>query len=180
MIQSSGIEQVLAQHRTRLEVRLQQAFGDSSGPEKGSDAWLLLNALTGVEYADSQEWQARFEQSGRSLALHGGKLDARFTALQQYADALLRELKEIFSAEQLAEAIQLLYQITAICALALTRGYQSVVAQLDQERQEISQRLEHRFQTLQRINAVTNSTMDLDQTLEVTAQAVAEELHADL
>lgn len=180
VIQGSGIEHVLAQNRTRLEVRLQQVFDDSSGPEKGSDAWLLLNALTGDEYVDSQEWQARFEQSGRSLALHGGKLDARVTAVQHYAEALVRELKEIVATDQLAEAIQLLYQVAAACVLALTRGYQSVFAEVNQERKETSQRLEHRFQTLQRINAVTNSTMDLDQTLEITAQAIAEELHTDL
>ncbi len=180
MIQGSGIEQVLAQHRTRLEVRLQQVFGDSSGPEKGSDAWLLLNALTSDEYADSQEWQTRFEQSGRSLALQGGKLDARVTALQQYAEALVRELKEIVVPDQIADAIQHLYQIQSICVLALTRGYQGVFAQVNLEREETSHRLDHRFQTLQRINAVTNSTMDLDQTLEITAQAIADELHTDL
>src|SRR5262249_4231676 len=40
--------------------------------------------------------------------------------------------------------------------------------------------LEHRLQALQHINGVSNSTMDLDQTLEITAQGVAEELRIDL
>ena len=115
VIQGSGIEHVLAQHRTRLEVRLQQVFDDSSGPEKGSDAWLLLNALTSDDYANSYEWQAHFEQSGRSLALHGGKLDARVTALQQYAEAFVHELHEIIPADQLAEAIRLVYHTTSAC-----------------------------------------------------------------
>ncbi|HKB47613.1 MAG TPA: GAF domain-containing protein, partial [Ktedonobacterales bacterium] len=37
-----------------------------------------------------------------------------------------------------------------------------------------------RLQALQRINAATNSTLDLDQTLATAAQAVAEEMSADL
>ena len=47
MIKSSQVEQILAEHTARLRVCLQHASGDSDGPEEGSDAWLLLHALTG-------------------------------------------------------------------------------------------------------------------------------------
>src|SRR5260370_535467 len=40
--------------------------------------------------------------------------------------------------------------------------------------------LEGRLQVLQKINSVSNSTVDLDQTLESTARFVAEELQVDL
>ena len=48
MLHSSKVEQVekvLAQHIARLRVSLQHASGALTGPEEGSDAWLLLNAL---------------------------------------------------------------------------------------------------------------------------------------
>src|SRR3989441_1143257 len=44
---------VLYQHAPRLQACLQRASGDSHGPEEGSDAWLLLNALIGNERGDS-------------------------------------------------------------------------------------------------------------------------------
>ena len=36
---------ILAQQISRLRVSLQNALDARSGPEEGSDAWLLLNAL---------------------------------------------------------------------------------------------------------------------------------------
>ncbi len=107
MIQSSEVEQILAQHTARLRVCLQHASGDSEGPEEGSDAWLLLQALIGNDspyalgrdksgpYAaligndipptsgrDKSGPYARFEQSGRWLAEQGGKLDVRLQGLR--------------------------------------------------------------------------------------------------
>ncbi len=62
--QVKKIEHMLAQHATRLRVCLQDASGDSSGPEEGSDAWLLLSALT--REAALPSLVARFEQSGHA------------------------------------------------------------------------------------------------------------------
>lgn len=180
MIQDSGIEQVLAQHIARLRVRLQQVSGDSSGPEEGSDAWLLLSVLTGQNNYNSQVVQERFEESGHWLALQGGKLDARLLALQRYVDVLENEFQEVLPAPELVSATSLLHRLQSTCILALTRGYQNVTDQAQRECVHIAQQLDRRLQALQRINAVTNSTMDLDQTLETTAQVVAEELNADL
>ncbi len=180
--QSSGIEHVLAQYADRLRECLQRASGNSYGPEEGSDAWLLLNLLTGHEGYDNQDTWSRFEQSGRWLALHGGKLDARFAALEQYVAALSQEVKNILwqQPQELIDSIQLLYTLQSMCIQALTRGYQSVTSQVQREHEQIAQRLDHRLQALQRINGVSNSVMDLDQTLEVTAREIAEELHTDL
>ena len=56
----------------------------------------------------------------------------------------------------------------------------SVSDRFSLERAQASQQLEYRLLALQRINGFSNSSMDLDQTLDVTAQVVAEELHVDL
>ena len=186
MIQSSLVEQVLAQHAARLRVCLQQVSGDSEGPEEGSDAWLLLHALIG----DDNSYTARFEQSGRWLAEQGGKLDVRLQGLQRYCDALALELQEIFStlansleqdrAALLIAAMTRLYHLSSDGNLALTRGYQSIMDQTAMERSALSRDAEHRFQALQRINGASNSTMDLDQTLEIIARVVAEELKIEL
>src|SRR5450759_968258 len=79
------VEQILAQNVARLQASLQRASKTHSGPEEGSDAWLFLNALIDNERATLD---ARFEQSGRALAEHGGKLEARISGLQSYCDAL--------------------------------------------------------------------------------------------
>ncbi len=182
MKQSMDIEQILLQHKTRLIVCLQQVSGDSNGPEEGSDAWLLLNALTGEDKQSDQTLQTRFEESGRWLATQGGKLDARLQGLQCYIHALASELKSILSGQSqlLVDITERLYQLQSICVMALVQGYQGIVAQREQERLLATHNLEHRFLALQRVNGVSNSAIDLDQTLEVTTQIVADELHVEL
>ena len=184
MLQSSKVEQVekvLAQHIARLRVSLQHTSGALTGPEEGSDAWLLLNAFISN---DHPALIASFEQSGRALAEQGGKLEARIQGLQSFIDALAQECKELFNdaengSQLLIEAISRLYQLQSLCLSALTRGYQGVIDHALHERKQIEQRLERRLQALQRINSISNSTMDLDQTLETTAGKVAEEIEAD-
>ncbi len=99
MIHSSDVEQVekiLAQHIARLRASLQHASGEISGPEEGSDAWLLLNAFISN---DRPALIDRFEQSGRALAEQGGKIEARIQGLQSYIDALAHECNELFNHE---------------------------------------------------------------------------------
>jgi GAF domain-containing protein/anti-sigma regulatory factor (Ser/Thr protein kinase) len=176
------VERILTQQIPRLQVSLQQVSGSSSGPEEGSDAWLFLNALIGSPDYNHQTFFDRFEQSGRWLAEQGGKLDVRVNGLQEYIDALAEELKRIFEDQPtiLLAASERLHQLQGQCVQALARGYQGVTDHLLVESTQTSRQLEHRLQALQRINGVSNSAIDLDQTLEITAQVVAEELNTDL
>jgi two-component system, sensor histidine kinase PdtaS len=170
---------ILAQQVSRLRASLQDALGARSGPEEGSDAWLLLNALVNETQT---EFLARFEQSGRALAEQGGKLELRLQGLQICVDALVNECKLLFAEQPPLqyEALSLLVQLHSAALLALTRGYQSVMERVMEERRDLGEHLERRLQTLQGINSISNSAMDLDQTLEVTAQKVAEELNVEL
>ena len=174
---STELVTLLAQHLSRLRVVLQETLDGQ--PEEGSDAWLFLNALTND---DHKEYLARFEQSGRALAEQGGKLEARLHGLQLCVNALLEECRQLFCDQprQQFEAAALLLQLHTTASLTLTRGYQSVMEHLLAERREIEEHLEGRLQTLQRINSISNSAVDLDQTLEVTAQKVAAELGVEL
>ena len=170
-----------------MRVSLQNASGDIEGPEEGSDAWLLLEALIDD---DDPTLFARFEQSGHWLAKQGGKLDVRLQALQRYVDALAFELNDLFKQVPVAseeerprlqvEATSRLFQVQSRAMLSLTRGYQGAIDQVTLERNALAMQIEQRFLALQRINGVSNSTMDLDQTLEVITKVVAEELKADL
>jgi len=167
----------------RLRLYVEQAIENNSGLEEGSDAWLLLNALVACDGNDHQSLVAHFEQSGRLLVdEQGAKLDVRLGSLQECVAALSIELKNILHDQPvlLSRATELLYQLSSQCTLALTHGYQEMLDQHLGEKTQTTRQLEHRLQALQHINGVSNSAMDLDQTLEITAQVVAEELHVDL
>ncbi len=182
MTSGADVEQILASHIARLQASLQRASGESYGPEEGSDAWLLLNAFIGSNDADHQTLVSRFEQSGCWLAEQGGKLDSRLHGLQHYIDALADELRQILQDQptSLVEVLIRLQKMQTQCTIALTRGYQSVSDQYRLESKRTSQQLGHRLLALQHVNGVSNSAMDLDQTLEVIAQVIAEELNVDL
>lgn len=173
------VASILAQQVSRLRVALQDALGAPSGPEEGSDAWLFLNALVSSEHA---EYITRFEQSGHAFAEQGGKLEARLLGLQVCVGALVNACKLLFveQPQYQSVAMSMLLQLHSTALLALTRGYQGVIERVMDERREMEEHLELRLQTLQRINSISNSAVDLDQTLEVAAQKVAEELRVDL
>jgi two-component system, sensor histidine kinase PdtaS len=179
---SADVEKVVAQHMPHLQIYLQKMTGSSSGLEEGSDGWSLLNALTGNDEQNHQILVEQFEHVGHVLAEQGGKLDVRLRTLQECTDALIAEWKKVLqdSPELLVEVTTRLYQLYTQSLLALTRGYQNTRDQQTLDTQGMNKSLECRLKALQRINAVSNSATDLDQTLEVTARAVAEELRADL
>ncbi len=187
MISEGDVRRIMAENEARLRASLQHITGDKSGPEEGSDAWLFLRAFIGP---DDPSLDSQFEQSGRWLAEHFGNLDARLHGLQQFTDALLGELRllvdDIPTTDQeerlrlLYEATNRLYSLQTSCIQALIRGYQSVTDQVLAERQLISRQMDQRLNALQRINAASNSTLDLDQTLTTITTIITEELHADL
>ncbi|GCE48816.1 two-component sensor histidine kinase [Thermosporothrix hazakensis] len=178
MTQSANLKQLLTPHAARLQSSLQRIQGVELTP--GSDADILLQALTAPD--EQSVPIAHFEQEGNTLARGGGKLDTQLSELQAYFQALQTELQAIFAAEpsQFISMIGDLNHLQAELALAVTRGYQQGIEEQRNQNSHVNQRLEHRLDALQRINGVSNSATDLDQTLEFIAQVVAEELQADL
>ncbi|GHO44971.1 hypothetical protein KSX_31340 [Ktedonospora formicarum] len=147
-----------------------------------NDAWQLFQAFTNVECVDEAALTAHFEREGSELVKRDEKLDIRLQELQKFASATTTELQHIFHDRpgELVSTLGRFHQLHSSSALALTRGYQHVVEQQALKSNNLTQELEHRLLALQRINGFSNSAMDLDQTLENTAQVIAEELDVEL
>jgi two-component sensor histidine kinase len=178
----ADIEQILTQHIPRLQTSLQQANGSNFELEAGCNSELLIKVFMSKSELDTQTCLEQLEHSGCLLAEHGGKLEDSLYSLQNFIDTLVTECKQILQdhAVLLIEAIERLYRLHAQSAQALIRGYQGFVERQIMDCLRCTKQLEHRLLALQRINGVSNSAMDLDQTLEVTSQVIADELHADL
>ncbi len=174
-----SVNTILAPHFDWLLSQLRDWSGDGAAPEEGSDAHLLLEALIAN---DITPYLPRFELSGERLAEHGGKLEARLQGLQGYADVLGQALSELLRTdmEQQAQAQSRLRAVLAQVMVALARGYQQVAERLAREEHERAYRGMTRLAAIQRVNAAANSSLDLDQTLQQIARAVAEEMRADL
>ncbi|MGZ3678587.1 MAG: GAF domain-containing protein [Ktedonobacterales bacterium] len=162
-----------------LRLRLSEWVGDSAAPEEGSDAAMLLEALCG---AAPEVYLPRFEASARRLAENGGRLEVRLTYLQRWQEALATAISDLFGDDPplMAQAQMLLGSLVTFITVTITREFQSVENRYVSEKGELARRSVTRLQALQRINAAANSTLDIDQTLVTTAQAVAEEMKADL
>ncbi len=174
-----SVNTLLAPHFDWLLSQLRDWSGDGAAPEEGSDAHLLLEALIA---SDITPYLPRFELSGQHLAEHGGKLEARLQGLQGYADVLGLALGDLLrkDAEQHAQVQSRLRTVLAQVMVALARGYQKVAERLAREEHERAYRGMTRLAAIQRVNAAANSSLDLDQTLQQIARAVAEEMRADL
>ncbi|HTK10195.1 MAG TPA: GAF domain-containing protein [Ktedonobacteraceae bacterium] len=181
MTQDDG-EQVLGPYASHLRESLKQTTDDGSLPSESSDGWVLLNALITHVAPDDLALKEHFLQVGQALAAHAEQLDQRLHVLQQTMDVLLADLRGLFIDRPalLLDVIQHLFRLHSVCVLAVSQGYQQVSDELASGHVNNAQQLDRRLQALQRINGMSNSAMDLDQTLEVTAQIVADELNAQL
>ena len=65
MISGNDVVHGLEPFIPRLQDCLQRFSGENYGPEEGSDARLLFNALVGRDDENEQSLDTRFEQSGR-------------------------------------------------------------------------------------------------------------------
>ena len=169
----------LRRHENELRQRLSALEGDGSTLEEGSDAWHLIEALCGVP---QEGYLAQFAASGRLLAEQGGHLEVRLASIERWHAALEMALADLFRDEPyvLAQAAGFLGRLVTRIVLTLTQEFQAAQLRRAEEETERARRGITRLQALQRINNATNSTLDLDQTLVTAAQAVVEEMDADL
>jgi two-component sensor histidine kinase len=178
MVASEIIAALRARERD-LRQYLALVGDDGDEPEDGSDAMLVLDALCG---APSERYLPRFQASARHLAEHGGRLEARLAGIQRCQEALAAGIHTLFGDDprRQAEAQQALGTLVTQLLIAISGEYSTAKARLVQEETERARRGMTRLQALQRINGAANSTLDLDQTLTTTAEAVADEMGADL
>jgi two-component system, sensor histidine kinase PdtaS len=176
---AQDMERGLRAHADRLRSHLSTWVGGGTEPEEGSDAQLLLAA---VYDGEPSAFLPRFEASALHLAEHGGRLDTRMAGIHQCAEALTHAIDDIFAADPASRAAaqaRLTWLIAEVDA-ALVRGFQAQLDRTSAADAERAHRSVTRLQTLRRINAAANSTLDLSETLHTTARAVAEELETDL
>lgn len=169
----------LRQREHTLRQRLGEVAGLDGEPDDGSDATLLIESLAGLSPEIAMR---RFEESGRQLALQGGRLEVRLQGIRRWSQALVRVLSEQFSdqPDTYARALGGLIETTTQAIVAISHGWQTAHSEQSDSEAERARRGMTRMQALQRINAAANSTLDLDQTLATTAYSVAEEMGADL
>ncbi|WIG57991.1 MAG: Two-component system sensor histidine kinase [Ktedonobacterales bacterium] len=169
----------LRAHKAELRLRLCEWEHAGSDPEEGSDADLFLEALCS---STLEEYLPRFAASGERLAEQDGHLAVRLRSIQGWQEALSTAISDILADRPRLrdQAHMILGERTAQILVTLTLGYQGAQAQRITRATDQARRAAARMRALQRINSAANSTLDLDQTLTTAAEAVAEEMNADL
>jgi two-component system, sensor histidine kinase PdtaS len=169
----------LRAHIPQLREYLVAWLGDGADVAEDGDAQALLDALCAYEPA---RFLPRFEAAAQRAAEQGSRLETRMSAIRRSSEALAIGIEQVFAADLAAMAAaqaRLARVITEVDA-AFVRGYQAVVDRRMAEEAALAQRGIKRVQALRRITGAANSTMDLSETLQITARTVAEEMEADL
>jgi len=120
--------------------------------------------------------------TARHLAAGDGSLAAGMESIARWQGMLAEAVDVIFphDGDVIAQAQNWLGRITAEFMATAASEYQTVHLEADAKAAERARRGLTRLQALRRINAAANSALDLDQTMTTAAQAVAEEMHADM
>jgi two-component sensor histidine kinase len=173
------IATALAERKSELRQRLCERAGDGIEPQPGSDAQLLLDALCGMA---PEKYRLEYDASGRRLAEQGGRLEVRLESLQQWNSVLSETIGDLLKGQPALaiQAQEFMGALTADVMVTLTRAFQEIKTRQTAEDAERARRGATRMEALQRINAAANSILELDQTLQTAAKAVADEMEADL
>src|SRR5262249_1146750 len=141
----------LRDHEHELRQRLSVLEGDGSALERGSDAWLLLEAFCGAPEEDAL---AQFAASGRLLAEQGGRIEVRLASIARWHTALDAAVADLFrdAPPLLSQAATFLGRLVTRIVLTLTRAYHTARVRLAEEETERARRGMTRLQALQRIN----------------------------
>jgi two-component sensor histidine kinase len=173
------IAHALRANRERLRDHLWIREGAEAEAAEESDGEALLDALCAD---DRSAALARFEGEARRLAERDAALAPRVAHVHRCVEALARGLAEVFAGDPPANAAaqeQLAHVVAAVDA-ALVRGFDAAAARRADEDAARARGRAARLRALQRVNAATNSALDLNETLQIAAEAVAEVMGADL
>ena len=169
----------LSARKSEIQQIIVRQSADVPLPEEGSDMALLLDALCGAE---PDYYVPQLKASARHLAEENGRLSVRMESISRWHELLAEAIGVVFSqnVNLHSQAQTRLGRLTAEFLVTISSEYQATHLEADAEAAEKARRGYTRLQALQRINAAANSALDLDQTMTTAAQAVAEEMHADM
>src|SRR5579883_2376276 len=168
----------LQTHRERLLGRATDHLADQHD-QTADDVRRLLDL--GAQ-ADDGVLVAQIEAEGRGLAEAHAPLDARLERLERAADALTAALADVLADDEAGHAAALahLHRAHRVALTALARGFQQGSEQQTLAEQERARFQQRRLHAVRQVNNLTNSTLDIEEVLETTAQIVAAELPIDL
>lgn len=165
-------------HRTALETEARARLGEAT-------EWTEADLRRLLDLCEDPASSARLdaiEAEGEGLAEARAQLDVRLESLEHTADALDAAIDVTFTAdaESRAAAQATLHRAHRTHVTAIARGFQRGTEGRVLREHERMLHEQRRLHAVQRINSVTNSTVDLTEMLETTARIVAEEVPVDL
>src|SRR5258706_4452637 len=112
------------QQELRLRLGARVGAGGAGDPERGSDAWLMVEALCG---APTERYLPAFAASGRLLAEQGGRLEVRLAGIETWQRALAEAVTALLADEPrlLAAAQAFLGTMGPPVGSTLAQAYQS-------------------------------------------------------
>jgi two-component sensor histidine kinase len=163
------------------ETLLEQARARLGEPTE----WTASDLDRLLDLSDEPALSARLdaiEAEGQGLAEARARLDVRLESLEHCADALSAALDDLLTADATARdaAQTTLHRAHRTHVTAIARGFQRGIERLALVEHDRAVQEQRRLYAVQRINSVTNSTLDMEEMLTTTARTIADELPIDL
>jgi len=172
------IAEALKPHASRLREHIveREDANSISAADPRSGELILLDALLDTD----ESILPLVVGEARRLAEQEQPLDAYLASIQRWSEAVAAAARETLEPALLADTLEQLNLLLAQVLGVTTQAYVEVRTRDAEKNALAARRGMTRLLALQRINAAANSTLDLDQTLNTTAQVVAEEMGVDL
>jgi two-component sensor histidine kinase len=175
----------MTMHDVLTTLRSQRALLEREARLGEATEWTEVDLRRLLDLCENPASSARLdaiEAEGEGLAEARAQLDVRLESLEHTADALGAAIDATFTedAEARSAAQATLQRAHRTHVTAIARGFQRGTEERVLHEHARMLHEQRRLHAVQRINSVTNSTVDLTEMLETTARIVAEEVPVDL